>query len=1070
MPITKTFNNTSYSIPLEGELNWATLSSFLVALADYSQTINKQKVGMRVAIATPVTVLATTDCVIVTDLTVAGAVAVNLPAGVSGQVFTVVDGKGDAGTNNITITPAAGTINGAATYVIDSNRAGVSLAYNGTSWTVIAEFISAGDIPRNQIAAGTANHVVINDGAGDLSSEAALAASRGGLATNASAFSGYVKSAAGVFSASAIAAGDLPTLIDATKIADGSVTNTEFQYINTLSSNAQTQIGDRVVGAASSTDNALARFDLATGKVIQNSGIIVDDSNNVTGVNDMTVTGDLTVNGATVTVNTATLDVEDTNITVNKGGNDASSAGAGLTVDRTGTKGSIVYDTTATSKFKVGNLASEVEIATISGAQVLTAKDIDGGTASNTSRITIPKDTKTNLDALTRKEGTLVYASDLDKLYADDGAALKEIGSGGSGINYLADYFTAETIGTVGTANVTDTGARSTGTFAAWQSTNTANISLAVSATNPLRYSKCFLFSGSGNNASGTTFVESPAFQIHVADLGKPVMVSFDIADVTADGNFDVVMVRYNSSGAYQEKISIAGNASGATPASAKLPTGISKFNGFFISSSTDTDYYALRFRRLAGTDVPRLDSNKISPDTVIQGAAVTDWVSYTPTGSWSTNTTYTGKWRRVGDSMEVQIELALAGTPTTADLYIEIPAGYLIDTTKVNPTSGLDYPIYGAGGIFDSGTRRYVTNVVHGGSSIVGFSHTESGNSGLVNATNPISFGSGDKITGIFTIPIVGWSSSVTMANRSVEEYSYNSGGTWDADDSTTFGYGLAGGTMSGGLTAGGRTKRVRFTTPAQANDHIELLVTDGTTYLPALQFADTSNNRIVNGKMADGTDVGFLVKRVSGSTTDFDVFFHQYAASANDDSPAQNWINGWKWLLKKTSGGASVGFPVSARNIVGDVSGTTVPSGYIGETISISRLYSAKTAIPATTVAGNVIGSTLTLSAGKWLISGAVGMDVGGVPTITDAVASVSTTSATLSGFSTMLTPDSSGQFQVSESPTCGTSGHTINITPYELNLNATSSPLYLVAKYNYTGGSSLTFFGYLKAVRIA
>ena len=30
--------------------------------------------------------------------------------------------------------------------------------------------------------------------------------------------------------------------IDATKIADGSVTSAEFQYINTLSSNAQTQI------------------------------------------------------------------------------------------------------------------------------------------------------------------------------------------------------------------------------------------------------------------------------------------------------------------------------------------------------------------------------------------------------------------------------------------------------------------------------------------------------------------------------------------------------------------------------------------------------------------------------------------------------------------------------------------------------------------------------------------------------------------------------------------------------------------------------------------------------------
>jgi|3_EtaG_2_1085321.scaffolds.fasta_scaffold14195_2 hypothetical protein len=38
--------------------------------------------------------------------------------------------------------------------------------------------------------------------------------------------------------------------IDATKIADGSVTSTEFQYINTLSSNAQTQIDAKGVGDA----------------------------------------------------------------------------------------------------------------------------------------------------------------------------------------------------------------------------------------------------------------------------------------------------------------------------------------------------------------------------------------------------------------------------------------------------------------------------------------------------------------------------------------------------------------------------------------------------------------------------------------------------------------------------------------------------------------------------------------------------------------------------------------------------------------------------------------------------
>jgi len=36
------------------------------------------------------------------------------------------------------------------------------------------------------------------------------------------------------------------------------------------------------VGAASSTDNAVARFDSTSGKILQNSGVTIDDSNNLT--------------------------------------------------------------------------------------------------------------------------------------------------------------------------------------------------------------------------------------------------------------------------------------------------------------------------------------------------------------------------------------------------------------------------------------------------------------------------------------------------------------------------------------------------------------------------------------------------------------------------------------------------------------------------------------------------------------------------------------------------------------------------------------------------------------------
>lgn len=42
-----------------------------------------------------------------------------------------------------------------------------------------------------------------------------------------------------------LSASDIPSGIDATAIADGSVTSTEFQYINSLTSNAQTQIDSK---------------------------------------------------------------------------------------------------------------------------------------------------------------------------------------------------------------------------------------------------------------------------------------------------------------------------------------------------------------------------------------------------------------------------------------------------------------------------------------------------------------------------------------------------------------------------------------------------------------------------------------------------------------------------------------------------------------------------------------------------------------------------------------------------------------------------------------------------------
>lgn len=95
-----------------------------------------------------------------------------------------------------------------------------------------------------------------------------------------------------------------------------------------------------VVGPASAVDNAIARFDLTTGKLIQNSGVTIDDSNNVSGVVQLNAT----------TIDTTNLEV--TNLKAKDG------TAAGSIADSTG----------------IVTLASSV----------LTTTDINGGTIDGT--------------------------------------------------------------------------------------------------------------------------------------------------------------------------------------------------------------------------------------------------------------------------------------------------------------------------------------------------------------------------------------------------------------------------------------------------------------------------------------------------------------------------------------------------------------------------------------------------------------------------------------------------------------------------------------------------------------
>src|SRR5574343_29843 len=113
--------------------------------------------------------------------------------------------------------------------------------------------------------------------------------------------------------------------------------------------------------------NTTQSTDKDTGAVTVQGGVGIEKNLNVGG--NVVIGGNLTVTGKSI----QNLDVEDANITINKGGNDASAEGAGLTVERTGTNGSFIYADALASKWKLGSLGSESEVLTAGNAQTISS-------------------------------------------------------------------------------------------------------------------------------------------------------------------------------------------------------------------------------------------------------------------------------------------------------------------------------------------------------------------------------------------------------------------------------------------------------------------------------------------------------------------------------------------------------------------------------------------------------------------------------------------------------------------------------------------------------------------------
>lgn len=343
------------------------------------------------------------------------------------------------------------------------------------------------------------------------------------------------------------------------------------------------------------------------------------------------------------------------------------------------------------------------------------------------------------------------------------------------------------------------------------------------------------------------------------------------------------------------------------------LPNATGKFTAYFDTDSNTS--YTLRFANVnadgATQSVLNIANVVVGPGTQPQGAVVSGWTSYTPLWTNVTvgNGNSRGKWRRVGDSIEYMATLTFGSTTSVSSgIRAPLPTGY----TPVLPASGVE--VIGWASAIDSGSAFYHAAVNLNSSGTIDITSNAGGSEW--NGSTPFTWTTNDEIRVHVLVAVNEWAGSGTgnVAQNDVE-YAYNSG-TWNGSDTSSFAYGPAGQAM-GGTLSGDSIKRVRFQTPIQVGDFIQVEVSEDRNLWTPAPGGVVNGNAIVQGVTAAGTNLaGIYWKKVTGSSTDVDVLFGRYVQMANDDAPVTEWpSSNAYWRVRKVAGGQAVGFGAATQ-----------------------------------------------------------------------------------------------------------------------------------------------------------
>lgn len=138
-------------------------------------------------------------------------------------------------------------------------------------------------------------------------------------------------------------------------------------------------------------------------------------------------------------------------------------------------------------------------------------------------------------------------------------------------------------------------------------------------------------------------------------------------------------------------------------------------------------------------------------------------WISFTGSGSWSTNTTYAARWRRVGDTMEMQYNVVVSGAPNSTNLTVNLPSGTTIDTAKLASTGtigGTSVQTLGWAQLSDVGVRAFQGHATYSGSSsnVAATYSDPAAVANNVTQASPFTWAANDSISLRIFVPITGW------------------------------------------------------------------------------------------------------------------------------------------------------------------------------------------------------------------------------------------------------------------------------------------------------------------------